>query len=229
VSSLKRRKLCVKRLTGTHRPERVARRIVPLTLREADEFVRSWHRDHRHHPMSRFHRFSLGLLEDERLIGAIIVGFPMARATDLNQVAEVHRLAGDGSKHASSQLLAAAARVTREMGFSRLQMIAEPSERSAPSFLKAARFTFDGETSGSPWDHASRRDGRNRRDSSPNPKHRWIIDFRPVEGVTPGRRRCDGCGQRLPLASRPTRRTCGPTCRKRRSRQSRGTREGATR
>jgi hypothetical protein len=48
----------------------------------------TWHRDHKHHPAIKLHRFSLGLLEGDKLIGAIIVSFPMARMTDLHQVAE---------------------------------------------------------------------------------------------------------------------------------------------
>jgi hypothetical protein len=195
--------------------------VIPLALTEADEFIRRWHRDHRHHPASKFHKFSLGLLEGDKIIGAIIIGYPMARHTDRHQVTEVNRLAVDGSKDACSQLLARAARACREMGFARFQMFVEPTERTAPSFLRAAGFTLDGETSGAPWDHPSAnatrksegKDTRTRRSSPRNPKHRWVIDFRPVEGVTPGRRRCNGCGERLPLSSRPERRTCSPACR----------------
>ena len=193
------------------------RTIIPLTLKDADVFVRRWHRVHKSHPQTKFHRFSLGLVEDGKLIGAIIVGFPMALKTDLHQVAEVNRLAADGSKDASSQLLAAAARVVREMGFARFQMFVEPGERTAPSFLKAARFRFDGVTSGKgvPWDHPGRKDGRLRRPRPGTGTHRWVLDFRPIESVTPARRKCDGCKEYLPVDARPNRRTHSAACRQR--------------
>jgi hypothetical protein len=197
----------------------MGRRIVPLTLREADEFVRKHHRDHRHHPRTKFHRASVGLVEDDRLVGAVIVGWPLARWTDGDQVAEVVRLAADGSRDACSQLLGAAARIVREWGFARLQMVVEEWERTAPSFLRAAGFAFDGETSGDPWNLGRRTDARRRRDSPSGPKHRYVIDFRPLEGATPGRRKCAGCGTRLPLSARPNRRTCSSTCRSRARRQ----------
>jgi hypothetical protein len=157
-------------------------------LKDADEFIRTWHREHKFHNESKFHRFSLGLLDGDKLIGAVIVGYPMARSTDRWQVAEVNRLAADGSKDACSQLLGASARVVREMGFARFQMFVEPTEVTAPAFLKAARFRFDGETSGNQWDHLrnptantkeSETENRRRRPSPKNPKHRWVIDFRP--------------------------------------------------
>ena len=184
-------------------------------------FVRTWHREHKHHPPSRFHRFSIGLMEDDKLIGAVIVGFPMARHTDRHQVAEVNRLATDGSMGSSSHLLVAAAQAAKAMGFARLQMFVEPTERAAPSFLRAARFSFDGETSGAPWDKGRKTDSRHRRPSPPNPKHRWVIDFRPIESVTPVRRSCNVCGNRLPLLSRPDRKTCSDACRMRLSRRLR--------
>ena len=190
--------------------------IVPLTLTDADRFIRTWHRDHKHHPpIDKLARFSLGLLKDGELVGAIIVGFPIARATDLHQVAEVTRLAADGTPNASSQLLAAAARVVKEMGFARFQMFVEQTEVSAPSFLKAAKMTFDGETSASDWSHDRKKeqDRRERRESTRLPKHRWVMDFHPVQTVTPGRRKCDACKRLLPLGARPNMRTCSSRCR----------------
>jgi hypothetical protein len=199
----------------------VSRKIIPLTLNEADVFIRQWHRDHKRHPAIKLHRFSLGLLEGDKLIGAIIVSFPMARLTDLHQVAEVQRLAADGSKDAASQLLGAATRVCREMGFARFQMFVAVSEKTAPAFLKAANFTFDGVTNPSPWEGKKRtKYVRSRRPVDlDDPKHRWVIDFAPIQTVTPGRRKCDGCKRHLPLGSRPNKRTCSDACRQRLARR----------
>ena len=199
----------------------MVREIVPLTLHDADEFIRAWHRDHKYHPISRFHRFSIGLTADEKLIGAVIVGFPMARHTDRHQVAEVNRLATGGSKNACSQLLGNASQAVKAMGFARLVMFVEPTERTAPSFLKAAGFRFDGETSGARWDRGRTTDSRIRRPSPDNSKHRWVIDYKIVASVTPVRRKCNECGAPIPLLSRPERKTCSDSCRMRMSRRLR--------
>jgi hypothetical protein len=188
-------------------------KIIPITLREADSLIRTWHRDHRHHLPVRAHRFSLGLLDNERLVGAIIIGIPMARLTDRHQIAEVTRLAADGTSNACSRLLSAAAKAASAQGYARIQMFIEPTERAAPAFLKAAGFRFDGESSGSQWRHERKADNRSRRRSTPGPKHRWVLDFGRLESVTPGRRKCHGCGSVLPVSARPNKLACSPACR----------------
>jgi hypothetical protein len=151
----------------------------------------------------------------------------MTRWDDPDQVIEVLRLASNGTPHACSKLLAAVVRVARESGYARVKMVVGAHERSAPSFLSAAGFRFDGQTSGDAWDHPSRRDGRTRRDREPQgPKHRWIYDLRPIETVTVVRRSCDECGARIRLDARPEKRTCSDRCRQRASRRFRvGTRD----
>jgi hypothetical protein len=199
----------------------VVREITPLRLADADAFIRHWHREHWRHPRSRFHRFSLGLLQEGRLVGAVIVGTPMSRWDDPQQVAEVLRLATTGAPNASSQLLAAAVRVCREMGYARVKMVVGKHESGAPAFLRATGFRYDGETSGAPWKHSSRQDTRTRVDREPaGPKDRWTVEFRPLEA---GEKRdrghtCHGCGQALPKGSRSHRKTCSDACRKRLSR-----------
>ena len=199
-----------------------SRRITPLSLSDADAFVRTHHTTHRHHPRAKFHRFSLGLLDGDNLIGAIIVGTPMSRWHDPEQVAEVLRLATTGAHNSSSQLLSAAVRVCREMGYARLMMTVGKHEATAPSFLRAAGLHFDGTTSGDPWDHASRKDTRTRDDREPKgPKDRWIVQLAEVEKrVRRSRlRKCVGCGLGLPADARPNRRACNVTCRKRAQRR----------
>lgn len=191
-------------------------RIIPITLREADSLIRTWHRDHRHHLPVKAHRFSLGLLDGgDRLVGAVIVGIPMARLTDRHQIAEVTRLAANGTPNACSKLLAAASKATAAQGYARLQMFVEPTERTAPAFLKAAGFRLDGRSSGNQWSHERNGDTRSRRASSAGPKDRWVIDFARPESVTPGRRKCHGCGGSLPVGARANKLTCSPACRQR--------------
>ncbi len=137
----------------------------------------------------------------------------MAPKTDRHQVAEVTRLAADGTPNACSMLLRAAAKSATAMGYARLQFFCEPGERTAPIFLKAAGFRFDGETLSPDWNHPRPGDKRKRRPSNQGPKHRWVADFKPVESVTPGRRKCHGCKRIIPISSRPDKKACSPACR----------------
>jgi hypothetical protein len=92
----------------------------PLTLAAANALVAQLHRHHK--PATR-HRFSLGAFKPapaeagrERLVGAAIVGRPVARMIDQHGVAEVTRLNTDGTRNAASFLLGAAARAAKAMG-----------------------------------------------------------------------------------------------------------------
>jgi hypothetical protein len=110
--------------------------IVPLTFRDACEFVRQFHR---HHDPPRGSKFCLGVeTEDGELHGVIIVGRPISRVFDDRKTAEVTRSCTDGTKNANSCLYAAAWRVAREMGYSRLITYTQEGESGVS--LKAANW-----------------------------------------------------------------------------------------
>jgi len=83
------------------------------------------------------------------LRGACIVGRPVGRNTHQYDIAEVVRLATDGTKNCCSFLLGAAARVCREMGFSRVQTFILASETGVS--LKAAGWINEAHTKGGTW------------------------------------------------------------------------------
>ena len=149
-------------------------RVVPLTLAQANDAVRSWHR---HHKPVIGHRYSLGVEANGKLVGAAIVGRPKSRHHDQYQTAEVTRLVTDGTKNACSILYAAAARVAREMGFSRIQTYILDVEPGTS--LRAAGWERDGTTEGGQWIHTEvvqLRLGQthgNREDQPTGPKQRW--------------------------------------------------------
>lgn len=147
-------------------------KIKPLTLKQANELVARWHR---HHKPAVGHRFSLGVYDTSReeFVGAAIVGRPVAREVAQYDVAEVTRLVTDGSKNACSALYGAAARVAKEMGFSKIQTYILDSEPGTS--LKAAGWKFEGETAGGHWNHSWRK-GR-REDQPMNPKARYSRTF----------------------------------------------------
>lgn len=140
-------------------------RVVPLTLKQANEFVA---RLHRHHKPVVGHRFSLGAQIGDTLVGVAIVGRPVARMVSQYSVAEVTRLCTDGTKNACSLLYSACARVAKEMGFESIQTYTLPSEGGAS--LRASGWVLEGTFGGGDWSRG--RSGR-RTDQPMEPKLRW--------------------------------------------------------
>jgi hypothetical protein len=151
-------------------------RTVPLTIKQANALISALHR---HHKPVTGHRFSIGLQHEGRLVGAVVVGRPVARAVDQYHVAEVTRLVTDGTRNACSALYAAAARASKAMGFERIQTYILDSETGAS--LKAAGWELDGWTQGGDWNTPSRQ-GR-RTDQPQDPKQRWFLRFTHPEAL----------------------------------------------
>ena len=63
--------------------------VIPLTLKEANEFVM---KHHRHNKKVVTHKFSLGCVKDNEIVGVAIVGRPVSRRLDNKFVAEINRL-----------------------------------------------------------------------------------------------------------------------------------------
>ena len=152
-----------------------------LDLKEANELIRQWHR---HHQPSKGHKFSIGAEEGGKLVGAVIVGRPVARGVDHRTTAEVARLVTDGTKNACSFLYSAAARAVKELGYKRIQTYVLASESGTS--LRAAGWRLDGTTKGGRWirdhdDPTARQlllDGGTRRGDQPmEPKQRWVKDL----------------------------------------------------
>ena len=133
--------------------------LVPVELREANAFVRQFHR---HHKPSRGHRFSVGDADGEGTIhGVAIVGRPKARNLDGGWVAEVVRCCTDGFPNACSMLYATCWRAARAMGYRRLITYILASESGGS--LIAADWRLVGEAGGGSWN----REGRPRVDQHP--------------------------------------------------------------
>ena len=154
-------------------------RIVPLTLAQANDAVRSWHR---HQKPALGHRYSLGVEDDGQLVGAAIVGRPKSRMTDQYRSAEVTRLVTNGTKNACSILYAACARVAKEMGFDFIQTFILESEPGTS--LRASGWECVGPTVGGQWVHTGivqLRLGQthgNREDQPTERKSKWVKRLR---------------------------------------------------
>ena len=146
--------------------------VMPIELATANAFV---DRLHRHHQPVVGHRFSIGCVNDTGLlVGVCIVGRPVARlAGHPSDVAEVTRLATDGTRNASSILYGAAARACHALGFRRIQTYTLPVEGGAS--LRASGWTCEGDAGGGQWKHT---DGKPRRTDQPTEtKTRWARTF----------------------------------------------------
>ena len=142
-------------------------KIVPITLKKANEIVTQWHR---HHKPSVGHKFSIGLVESDVYIGIAICGRPVARGSDDGVTLEVARLCTDGTQNACSKLYGACARVAKEMGYEKIQTYILESEPGIS--LKASGWVMEAITAGGQW---KRKDGViNRTDQPTEPKQRWV-------------------------------------------------------
>ena len=122
-----------------------------LELSEANDFVV---RHHRHHAPVVGHKFSLGALLGNDLVGVVIVGRPVSRMRDDGQTLEVARLCTNGTKNACSFLYGAAARAAFALGYHRIGTYILNSEDGTT--LKASGWRLIGERRGGKWSRENR-------------------------------------------------------------------------
>ncbi len=146
----------------------MALRVIPLTLKQVNETVEKWHR---HHKKVQGHRFSLGVLKDDELVGACSVGRPVARNCDTYLTAEITRLVTDGTFNACSILYAAASRACAAMGFNKIQTYI--LEEELGTSLKASGWSLVNLTSGGDWNHSKANAGTRRVDQPQGRKQKW--------------------------------------------------------
>lgn len=125
--------------------------LIPLPLDEANAFVVAVHR---HHGKVVGHKFSLGAVSENKVVGVAIVGRPVARRRDDGLTLEVTRLATDGTRNACSFLYGACARAAFALGYKRIGTFILASESGAS--IKAAGWRLIGETPGKSWSVPSR-------------------------------------------------------------------------
>jgi len=129
-------------------------RIIPVSLKDANKFVETFHR---HSKPVVFHKFSLGLLFKEKIIGVIIVGRPVARALDNGLNVEINRCCIlEGYKNANSFLYARAKKICQLMGYQKIITYTLHGEESGSS-LRAIKAKQEIITKSDQWDTPSRK------------------------------------------------------------------------
>jgi hypothetical protein len=130
---------------------RHALEVVPISLAEANEFVRLHHRHHKPVPGAKF---CLAVAVGETVVGVAIIGRPVARMSDNGWTLEVNRVATDGTRNACSALYGATWRATKALGYKRLITYTLPEEGGAS--LRASGWKCLGEAGGGSWSRKSR-------------------------------------------------------------------------
>ena len=149
-------------------------KVIPITLKEANEYVDNFHR---HNKGTRGHKFSIGASDDENLIGVAIVGRPISRHLDDGFTAEVLRVCvkEDSPKNTCSFLYGRCWRIWQQMGG--MKMITYTLKSESGSSLKAVDWKIMGETGG--WKEGkgwTTRPGREWQPIHGQMKLRWEIE-----------------------------------------------------
>jgi hypothetical protein len=107
--------------------------IVPITFRQACDFIAA---HHRHHGPLRGMKFAVGVAERGVLAGVAVAGRPVARLLDDGRTLEVTRTCTLGTPNANSELYSAIWRAARAMGYHRVIIYTQRGESGAS--LRAA-------------------------------------------------------------------------------------------
>ena len=131
-------------------------KVIPVSLSQANDFIM---RHHRHHGPLKFHKYSIGVEHEGRLVGVCIVNRPVNRKMDDGYRLEFARLCTDGTTNACSFLLARAAAVAKNMGYHWIQTytLAEGSFSSYGGSMRASGRLFIYVSKGGTWNTKRRK------------------------------------------------------------------------
>lgn len=125
--------------------------LTPISLDEANEFVRKLHRHNGPVPGCKF---AVAVSDGEIVRGIAIVGRPIARMLDDGWTLEINRTCTDGTRNVNSMLYGACLRASWALGYKKVITYNLPSESGAS--LKAVGFKCVGEAGGGTWSRISR-------------------------------------------------------------------------
>lgn len=121
-------------------------KIIPVTYKQASDFVNMYHR---HHSASQGCKFCIGVQDNDKLVGVAMCGRPVARKLDDGFTLEINRVCTLGQKNACSMLYGACCRIAKNMGYKKVITYLLESENGAS--VKASNFVYDGIAGGVNW------------------------------------------------------------------------------
>lgn len=121
---------------------------IPIELKDAQAYINQYHR---HHQASHRDKFRIAASSDGKdIAGVIQVGRPVSRVLDDGHTLEVLRLCTKGEKDVCSFLYSRAARIAKEMGYSKIITYILKSEQGTS--LKASGWVLEADNvGGSDW------------------------------------------------------------------------------
>ena len=140
----------------------------PISLKQANEFVSN---HHRHNKPVAGHKFSIGLFDDDKLIGVAICGRPVARMADDGLTLEILRVCTDGTRNANSMLYSRVKKIAQVMGYKKVLTYTLAEESGAS--LRAVGAQKSGIVKPREWSRKKRE--RNSQDVYKKEKIRWIL------------------------------------------------------
>ena len=142
--------------------------FVPISLKQANDFVAE---NHRHNKPVAGHKFSIGLFNDDKLIGVAICGRPVARMADDGLTLEVLRVCTDGTRNANSMLYGRVKKIAQVMGYKKI--ITYTLTEESGSSLRAVGAQKDGIVKPREWSREKRK--RASQKVYKKEKIRWIL------------------------------------------------------
>jgi len=125
--------------------------LVPIKQKDAKAFVKAHHRHHKP-PVGSI--FQIACAVEDKIVGVIIAGRPVARMLDDGWTVEVTRCCTNGYKNACSMLYAAAWRAARALGYKKA--ITYILESETGTSVKAAGWKCIGKCGGGKWNRKNR-------------------------------------------------------------------------
>jgi hypothetical protein len=144
-------------------------RLAPISLKEANQYVREVHR---HHDPVVGHKFSVSVVDENGDVhGVGIAGRPVSRHLQAEGYLEVLRVATDGSRNACSMIYGALRRAGVALGYEPSKIITYTLAEEDGASLRASGWVFAGTSAGGSWNSPS----RPRTDHHPTgAKLRWL-------------------------------------------------------
>ena len=122
--------------------------LVPISIKEANDYVRSFHR---HNKPTQGAKFAIACADENSIVGVSLVGRPLSASLDDGFTAEVLRLCttDDSPKNVCSKLYAASWRAWKAMGGKKIITYTMQSEKG--SSIEAAGYKIIAQTKPGTW------------------------------------------------------------------------------